>query len=256
MHPVHDFLFIYYRFAPALLEQWHPGIDLHLETGDSGNAWSPKFYTQVNGCTFLEPAKIDSKIHKRLNWSLSIIKAALNRAPQFGCFGLHEWAMVYRGGPEGRLRHEGTLPLRLTQQETDQVVESQPICCSHFDAFRFFTESAQPLNLRQPTQAGRLENEQAGCLHTNMDLYKWAYKLYPWISGNALRKAFLNAVYARRIDMQASPYDAREFGLEPIKIETEEGRKEYIKLQTDIYEQSMPIREQLIEEYENILQVV
>ena len=100
------------------------------------------------------------------------------------------------------------------------------------------------------------ENEQPGCIHTNMDLYKWAYKLYPWISGNTLREAFLNAVTARRIDMQASPYDAREFGLKPIKIETSEGRKEYIHRQTDIYERSLPIRERLIEEYENVLRAV
>jgi hypothetical protein len=253
MHPVHDFLFIYYRFAPALLEQWHPGIDLHLETGDSGNAWSPKFYTQVNGCTFLEPAKIDSKIHKRLNWSLSIIKAALNRAPQFGCFGLHEWAMVYRGGPEGRLRHEGTLPLRLTQQETDQVVESQPICCSHFDAFRFFTESAQPLNLRQPTQAGRLENEQAGCLHTNMDLYKWTAKSMPWLSSDLLWETFLYAGSCREIDMRASPYDCRQLGYEPIRVETAEGRVEYEDAQRKLAEQARPIRLKLITELERIL---
>jgi hypothetical protein len=100
------------------------------------------------------------------------------------------------------------------------------------------------------------EMEQPGCVHTNMDLYKWAFKLYPWISGDLIRRAFLNAVEARRVDMQASPYDVTEFGLEPIKIETEAGRKEYLDQQTEIYRSSAPIRQELIEAYEQVLQVV
>ncbi|MFO7912573.1 MAG: hypothetical protein R6V15_10465 [Desulfotignum sp.] len=97
------------------------------------------------------------------------------------------------------------------------------------------------------------EMEQPGCLHTNMDLYKWAYKFYPWISSELIRKAFMNAVITRKVDMQASPYDAREFGLQPIKIETEEGRKEYLDKQTEIFERSMPIRKELIEVMEDLL---
>ena len=93
-----------------------------------------------------------------------------------GCFGLHEWAMVYRqsttcGTPaaaaarRGRHRRRG---------------RGHQLRCSHFDAFRFFTpagRAAQPADARRATAAAELE--QPGCLHAGMDLYKWAYKLAP-----------------------------------------------------------------------------
>src|SRR5699024_8148533 len=54
-----------------------------------------------------------------------------NRRGQFACFGLHEWAMVHRLEP-GRQRHED-LPLRLSQQATDAVVEKENLVCSDID---------------------------------------------------------------------------------------------------------------------------
>jgi hypothetical protein len=71
-----------------------------------------------------------------------------------------------------------------------------------------------------------------------------------------IREAFFNAVETRKVDMQASPYDAREFGLEPIMIETEDGRKMYLNKQTEIFERSMPIREELIDVMEDLLERV
>ena len=47
--------------------------------------------------------------------------------------------MAYQGGPYGQQGHEGTLPLRVTQKCIDEVVQSRPLVCTHFDAFRFFT---------------------------------------------------------------------------------------------------------------------
>ena len=58
--------------------------------------------------------------------------------PNLGCFGMHEWAMVYRQS-EDETRH-AAWPLRLGSAGTDEVVESHRIACSHFDAFRFFTD--------------------------------------------------------------------------------------------------------------------
>jgi hypothetical protein len=165
---------------------------------------------------------------------------------------MHEWAMVYRAG---QVRHQ-QVPLRLSPQEIAEFVESRPLLCTHFDAFRFFTDRARPLNRHELSRDTFREMEQPGCVHTNMDLYKWAFKLYPWISGDVIREAFFNAVEARRVDMQASPYDATEFGLEPIKIETEAGRKEYIERQMEIFENSQPVRNNLIREYEKVLQIV
>ena len=71
-----------------------------------------------------------------------LLAATAGRTPTLGCFGLHEWAMVYRHADE--TRHDW--PLRLGRAGTDEVVESHRIACSHFDAFRFFTDTARPLN--------------------------------------------------------------------------------------------------------------
>jgi hypothetical protein len=56
--------------------------------------------------------------------------------------GLHEWAMVFRN-PNVRHRY---VPFRLSRAETDAVVKSQPLRCSHFDAFRFFSPQTAPQN--------------------------------------------------------------------------------------------------------------
>ncbi len=246
MHPVYDFLFIYYRFAPAQLEYWHPGLGIAVESSEFLSGTNDKFYTLNEGTLHLDPAKLDVKSRKRLQWSLDLCRAVDNRPAQFGCFGMHEWAMVYQGGPEGRARHEGTLPLRLPQVEIDSLVKSRPICCSHFDAFRFFTESAMPFNRIQPSQESRMLNEQCGCLHTNMDLYKWTAKCMPWVGSDLLWDTFSYAVNCREIDMRASPYDCRQLGYTPIPIETAEGRAEYEIEQAKLAEQSKVLRKRLI----------
>ena len=80
--------------------------------------------------------------------------------------------------------------------------------------------------------------------------------MYPWISSETIRKAFELAVETRTIDMQASPYDLRERGLEPIKIETDKGRLEYVEKQQTIFKKSQPIRRQLIREYQQMLSLL
>src|SRR2546425_10834 len=71
-------------------------------------------------------------------------------------------------------------PLRFDANEIARIVESSSIRCTHFDAFRFFTPDARPLNRVQPTRKTSASHEQRGCLHANMDLYKWAFKLAPF----------------------------------------------------------------------------
>jgi hypothetical protein len=134
-----------------------------------------------------------------------------------------------------------------------EFVESRPVLCSHYDAFRFFTKKARPLNRLQPTRKNLKKREQPGCIHANMDLYKWAYKLYPWISSDLIADAFELALDARIIDMKASPYDLTNYGYEPIKIETEKGRLVYINEQRKIFQRSMSLREELINVYRQLI---
>lgn len=251
-NPVLDFLFEYYKFRPSHLMKWSPGLGKTLEVVNPDELPELSEITIHGNLAAINPDFFPGKRLRSVKWMLSLLKNSCKKKPMFGCLGMHEWAMVYKAGD---IRHE-QIPLRLSPKEIAEFVESRPLVCTHFDAFRFFTKEARPLNKNHLSRETYQDTEQPGCIHTNMDLYKWAYKLFPWISSDLIRAAFLNAVEARKTDMQASPYDVREFGLEPIKIETEAGRKTYISKQMEIYESSMPIRKTLIEEYKKVLLLV
>jgi len=141
----------------------------------------------------------------------------------------------------------------MTRSEINAVVDEQPVVCSHHDAFRFFTPDARPLNVHQPTVDSMIEMEQPGCLHTNMDVYRWAGKLYPWIPSDLLADAFLFALRIREADMRASPYDVTSIGLVPIRIETADGRREYRELQDGFYREGRALRSRLIAEAERLV---
>lgn len=247
--PVMDFLFEYYAFRPSHLERWSPGLGVVLKGID---IYSPPELSElaISGSeAWLDPALFPDNRRESARWMLTLLENTSEAEPSFGCFGMHEWAMVYRAET---VRHH-SLPLRMPVEELAAFVESRPMVCTHFDAYRFFSEDARPMNKFDLSRERMPQNEQPGCLHTNMDLYKWGFKLYPWISSDTIRKAFELAVETRVVDMKASPYDLREFGLEPIKIETEQGRMEYLEKQKEIYRKSRPVREQLIGEYRFIL---
>ena len=153
--------------------------------------------------------------------------------------------VVYRQSPE-EVRHNAW-PLRFPSARIAEIVESMPLCCSHFDAFRFFTTPARPLNRLQPTREAAADLEQGGCLHANMDLYKWAAKSMPWIGSDLLMDCFELAVDLRDLDMRASPYDLKPWGREPVRIETAEGRRIYENEQKELAAKARPLRQRLID---------
>lgn len=185
-HPVYDFLFEYYRFRPSWLRRWHPGPDVVLQ-GDAAREFLrwPEYHETAGGVA-LHVAALEPRRRESLAWLVNLLQLTAARPPQFACYGLHEWAMVYRQSPE-EVRHNAW-PLRFAPDELARIVEVQPVCCSHFDAFRFFTAPARPLNKLQPTRAEVPQFEQRGCLHANMDLYKWAFKFAPF-TPSELRKS-------------------------------------------------------------------
>jgi hypothetical protein len=248
-HPVHDFLFEYYFFSPAKLMQWSPGVGVVLTGEDATELMLEPEYARWGDGVALDPARFPRGRVEGARWIRDLLRATLNRAPQLACHGLHEWAMVY--GSEAR-RHAGT-SLRLTGGEIDAVVKSLPVCCTHFDAYRFFTSAALPLNPVSLTRSRQVEFEQPGCLHANMDLYKWAYKFQPWIGSELVGDAFLLAWDIRQLDMQASPYDVRELGLDPVRIETDSGRTEYRRRQQEFVPRAQEIRRRLAEAYDRML---
>ena len=248
-HPVEDFLFTYYMHSPAKLRRWHPGPGLLLEGASERAGWKLYRYAdggaQLNLPAFLA-ARSDTVRHIR-----DLLEATASRPAHLGCFGLHEWAMVYHQSAE-QVRHRDW-PLRLGTEGTDGVVESHPIRCSHFDAFRFFTDAARPLNALTPTRTSQKSMEQPGCLHANMDLYRAAYKLSPAISSDLTADCFDLAREVRELDMRASPYDLRPLGYEPVKIETPAGRSTYVDAQRDFSWRAQVLRGRLIDACNTLL---
>jgi hypothetical protein len=151
--------------------------------------------------------------------------------------------MVYRTSD---VRHQAW-PLRLGAEGTDRVVESHKIGCSHFDAFRFFTSAARPLNVLQPTREAQPLLEQGGCLHANMDLYKWACKLMPFTPSSLVLDCFELARDIRTLDMRASPYDLSGLGYSPVAIETPAGKAEYAAAQRAFAARARPLRQRLVD---------
>jgi hypothetical protein len=253
MHPIYDFLFIYYRNKPSQLEVWHPGFGVGLEEAALGTSFKEPYYQIKEGLTSLAIDRMKAATRHRLEMALRLCRAVQARPPSFACFGMHEWAMVYRGDADGEVRHGERLPLRLSQEATDAYVRSRPIQCSHFDAFRFFSPGAKAFNRIQPSKDTRLENEQCGCLHTNMDLYKLASHCMPWVGSDLLWQCFEFAVGARQLDMQASPYDCSSLGFEAVEVETSAGKIEYERRQREQYEAAKPLRNELIARIEQLL---
>lgn len=251
-HPVEDFLFEYYPYSFSLLEQWHPGLGVALRfhcAEDLPPQFMGKRHRMENGLCFLDLECMSEKEHGRLSWIADLLKATQSHAANFACHGLHEWAMVYRAE---EIRHSSLAPLRLSQGQIDALIESRPIACTHHDAFRFFAKQARPLNRIQPTLDTRHENEQPGCVHANMDLYKWAAKSMPWVGSPLLLEAFRLASELRDLDMRASPYDLSAWGVVPVKIETPEGRKEYESDQRRLASLASDLRARLIRTLEGI----
>jgi hypothetical protein len=246
-HPVHDFLFTYYSQRPAALRRWHPGYGVVV---DDPEHLSFKGYTAVPGGVTVSDEHVASQ-RVLLTTLLRLLRATASRPAQLGCFGMHEWAMVYRLDQES-VRH-ASWPLRLGPAGTDEVVEGHRIACSHFDAFRFFTAPARPRNTLQPGRDDRAELEQPGCLHAGMDLYKHAFRLTPMVPSELVADCFALARDIRVLDMRASPYDLSGLGYSPVRVETTEGKQEYVAAQRSFAERGAPLRDALVKECERLL---
>ena len=240
-HPVADFLFTYYSLRPAQLARWHPGVGTGLTDAAERSRW--RFHRVDDGVVTVDAQELVDARGALLAFVDRLLANTAAAPAQFGCFGMHEWAMVYRQSPD-ELRH-AQWPLRLGPAGTDDVVRSHPVRCSHYDAFRFFTPEARPLNQLSPDLASRDRLEQPGCLHATMDLYKWAYKLGPAVAGDLLLECFRLARDVRELDMRASPYDLSALGYRPVEVETPAGKAEYVAAQRQFAARGQELRGRL-----------
>ena len=258
-HPVLDFLFTYYSEPPARLRRWHPGAGTALLGTAARERLDWPFHAEVPAldadgrevtAVGIDTARFLERRGPGARAIAGLLAATAGRAPRFGCFGLHEWAMVYRPD-DGEVRHE--VPLRLGLAGTADVVDRSRVRCTHVDAYRFFSRRARPLNELRPTRESQRDLEQPGCLHATMDLYKWAYKLAPAVPGELLADCFALAVEVRELDMRASPYDLAALGYPPVAIETPEGRSAYVTAQRGFAARGAVLRGRLLAVCEDLL---
>lgn len=254
-HPVDDFLFTYYPTRPGQLRRWHPGLGVALlgadELGDDAS------YRRVDvggrAAWTADPARL-ARRRDGLAWVEGLVRSSAQRPARLGCFGLHEWAMVY-GLEQHEVRHE-SWALRLAPAEVRGVVDEVGLRCTHIDAYRFFTPDAVPRNELAPTRATQPDLDQPGCLHASMDLYKWASKYVVLVGSDLEADCFELARQARRLDMEAAPYDLVALGYEPVRVETPEGRAEYVRRQRDLMAAAAPLRARLAEALGRALEAV
>ena len=240
-HPVEDFLFEYYPTRAGQLRRWHPGLGVAL-VGADDLATDPAYREVGAGVRTVDPAHF-ARRRDGLAWVEGLVRRTAERPARLGCFGLHEWAMVY-GLEQGEVRHE-SWPLRLSPEDIRGVVDEQGLRCTHYDAFRFFTPEAAPRNELVPTRQTQPDLDQPGCLHATMDLYKWSAKYAPLVGSDLVADTFALARDARVLDMAAAPYDLRGLGHDPVRVETPDGRAEYVRRQRDIVARAAPLRSRL-----------
>ena len=86
-----------------------------------------------------------------------------------------------------------------------------------------------------------------------MDLYKHAFRLSPMVPSELVADCFALARDIRVLDMRASPYDLSELGYSPVRVETTEGKQEYVAAQRAFAERGAPLRDALVTECERLL---
>jgi hypothetical protein len=73
------------------------------------------------------------------------------------------------------------------------------------------------------------------------------------VSSELVADCFELARDIRELDMRASPYDLSALGYTPVRIETVEGKQEYVATQRTFAERGAPLRRRLIAECERLL---
>ena len=245
--PTMDFLFQYYGFPSGRFLRWTPGFGVLLEGAPAEKLLEDDRYRLHRDGVYLDLERLRPR-ERSLRWIHQLLEATAARPPFFGCHGLHEWALVH----ESELLHP-SFPLRVDREAIAAHLEHAGVRCTHYDAFRFFSSASKALADHQLTDESMLTHEQPGCLHTNMDLYRWASKIAPWGPSELIGRALELAWEARRFDSAASPYDLSSTGLGPCRVETPEGKRDFVAAQERIWMTSIGIRADLIAEIEHIL---
>lgn len=247
--PLLNFVFNYYGsdLGSAInLGRWCPPVGVAIEASEDERA---RLWRGLESNGAYDPHKLPKKRLVAMERGRLALYATRRRQPVWHCYGLHEWAMLYRpDGAEAPHKYQ-SLPIRVDQACINRVVEADEIKCTHFDAFRFFAPEAVDKNKHTLTRKTQIDHEQPGCVHANMDLLRYALRLAPFIDASLIGDALAVALQARDLDMRASPYLLA--GSKPVAVETTAGRKEYVRAQAAVHDAAAPVRDRLLAAYDD-----
>src|SRR6185369_2757280 len=94
-HPVYDFLFTYYSVRPAWFRRWHPGPEVVLCGAESEEFLRWTEYRRIEGGVCLDRSGLRKHRRDSVRFIRTLLAEMQQRPAFYGCFGLHEWAMVY-----------------------------------------------------------------------------------------------------------------------------------------------------------------
>lgn len=253
-HPIDDFLWDYYPFSTGKFRVWNPGVTTVLLNYTAADGALPRGFTidhvgarfDVNSI----PEHTATALHHEIEWVHRLLSGTRNRPSGFGCFGLHEWAMLL-GQADSERRHPDW-PLRVSHGVIRDTIDTIGLRCTHFDAWRFFTPESLLRNPWSHSRATQPDSDQGGCLHANMDIYKWSMRLQPLVPSSLVIRAFDLALCIRQLDMASSPYDFSHLGLEPVPVETAPGRATFARQQREYASQAHKLRVELLDLIEQL----
>ena len=135
-HPINDFLWDYYPFSTGKFRLWNPGVHTVLLDYASSDGDLPAGFAVADSAARFDlcelPASALNRLRSELVWVRRLLSGTRERAAGFGCFGLHEWAMLL-GQSDDEYRHH-TLPLRVSQEQIRATIDEIGLRCTHFDA--------------------------------------------------------------------------------------------------------------------------
>ena len=181
----------------------------------------------------------------------ALLVATAARPAHFGCFGMHEWAMVYRVA-EDEPRHPA-YPLRLGQDGTDGW--SSRIGSPARISTLIGSSPSPPGRRNIPAARPR---RPAGVRATGVSARRHG-PLQARLPARAVIPSELSRTASRSPATSASstcgrrPMTSVDLGFEPVRVETAEGKRVYAAAQAGFAERGAPLRQRLIVACERLL---
>ena len=150
--------------SPAQLRRWHPGAGVGARRSGRLAARRLALLRRRRGRRRRRRRGLLAARGDTLRFVRELLVAHGRRGRHgFGCFGLHEWAMVYRLDPAD-VRHAGW-PLRLGAAGTDAVVEAHQIALLALRRLPLLhpRRRAAQRAARRPVRASRRSSSRAAC---------------------------------------------------------------------------------------------